>query len=129
VTIKKITETVSEFGGEAKDQMEKLGRSAAWTVDEAREQTGEALHEAASSVRSTGVQGSEAIDRLANGTADRLDGAATFVEEHDLKGAITGLRRFGKQHMTGSLVAAAAIGFLAGSALGRATHFCGKRTR
>jgi hypothetical protein len=36
------------------------------------------------------------------------------------------LRRFGRQHLTESLVAAAAIGFLAGAAMKRATHSCGK---
>jgi hypothetical protein len=32
------------------------------------------------------------------------------------------LRRFGRRHLTGSLVAAVGIGFLAGSAWNRATH-------
>jgi len=35
--------------------------------------------------------------------------------------AYTGLRGFGTRHLAGSLIAAAAIGFLAGSAFGRAT--------
>jgi hypothetical protein len=38
----------------------------------------------------------------------------------------TGLRRFGRQHLTGSLVAAAMIGSLAGYALRRVTHSCEK---
>jgi hypothetical protein len=77
-------------------------------------------------VRATGRQGSAAIDDLATGTADRLDATATFVADHDLRDVFTGLRRFGRQHLTESLVAAAAIGFLAGAAMKRATHSCGK---
>jgi hypothetical protein len=102
--------------------MDELGRSAGKKLDEAREETGDALHSAASSVRATGRQGSDAIDNLATGAADRLDAAASYVEDHDLKGVFADLRRFGRRHLTGSLVAAAAIGFLAGSALRRATH-------
>ena len=126
-TIQKITETVSEFGSEAKKSIEDAGRSAASTLDEAREQTAGALHIAASSVRGTGVRGSEAIDNIASGTADRLDATAAFVETHDLNCAITGIRKFGLRHMTGSLVAAAAVGFLVGSAVSRAIHSHGKR--
>jgi hypothetical protein len=128
VTIMRITETASEYGNEAKERIGDLAHSAAWTLNEAREQTAEALHAAASSVRTTGAQGSEAIDSLAAGTADRLDATADFVEKHDIKSAITGVRKFGLRHTTGSLVAVAAIGFLAGAALSRATHCCGKRT-
>jgi ElaB/YqjD/DUF883 family membrane-anchored ribosome-binding protein len=113
-------ETASELGKEAKDSIEEMGRSAGRKMDAAREETGGALHAAASCVRKTGRQGSEAIDNLATGTADRLDATASYVEDHDLRDALTGLRRFGRRHLTGSLVAAGAIGFLAGYALTRA---------
>ena len=125
-TLKTVTETAPEFGNEAQESMAELGRSAGRRLDEAREETGAALHTAASSVRTTGRQGSEAIDNLATGTADRLDATASYIEDHDLKAALTSLRRFGRRYPTGSLVAAAAIGFLAGSALCRATHSCGR---
>jgi ElaB/YqjD/DUF883 family membrane-anchored ribosome-binding protein len=125
-TLKTLTESASELGKEAKESMEELGRSAGRKLDEARHETGGALHTAASSVRKTGRQGSEAIDNLATSAADRLDATASFVEDHDLRDAFTGLRRFGRRHLTGSLVAAAAIGFLAGSALRRVTHSCGR---
>jgi ElaB/YqjD/DUF883 family membrane-anchored ribosome-binding protein len=125
-TLKTLTESASELGKEAKESMEELGRSAGRKLDEARDQTGAALHSAASSVRRTGRQGSAAIDNCSTRTADRLDATASFVEDHDLRDAFTGLRRFGRRHLTGSLVAAAAIGFLAGSALRRVTHSCGR---
>jgi ElaB/YqjD/DUF883 family membrane-anchored ribosome-binding protein len=101
--------------------VEELGRSAGKRLDEARDDTGGALHSAASSVRATGRQGSEAIDNLAASTANRLDATASYIEDHDLSDLFTGLRRFARRHLTGSLVAAAAIGFLAGSALSRGT--------
>jgi ElaB/YqjD/DUF883 family membrane-anchored ribosome-binding protein len=120
--LRTLTEKASELGAGAKESMDELGRSAGKKLDEAREETGDALHSAASSVRATGRRGSDAIDNLATGAADRLDATASYVEDHDLKGVFADLRRFGRRHLTGSLVAAAAIGFLAGSALRRTTH-------
>ena len=120
-TIRTLTESASELGREAQESMEQLGRSAGRRLDEAREETGDALHSAASSVRTTGRQGSEAIDNFATGAADRLDAAASYVEDHDLRDVFNGLRGFARRHLTGSLVVAA-IGFLAGSAACRVTH-------
>jgi ElaB/YqjD/DUF883 family membrane-anchored ribosome-binding protein len=125
-TLKTVTETASELGKEAKASMEELRRSAGRRLDEARDETGDALHTAASSVRTTGRRGSEAIDNLATSTADRLDATASYVEDHDLRSVFTGLHRSVRRHPTGSLVAAVAIGFFAGCAFRRATHSCGK---
>jgi hypothetical protein len=131
-TLRTLTETASELGKEAKESVEEIGRSAARKLDQARDDTGDALHAAASSVRTTGRKGCEAIDNLATGAADRLDATASCVEDCELKDVFTGLRKFGSRHLTGSLVAAAAFGFLAGSAISKATHSCARapeRTR
>jgi hypothetical protein len=125
-SLKTITETASELGKDAKDSMEALGRSAGKRLDVARDGTGGALHAVASGVRTTGRKSSQAIDHLATGTADRLDATASYVEKHDLGDVFTGVRKFGLRHLTGSLVAAAAVGFVAGTALRRATHSNGK---
>lgn len=125
-TLKTVTETASDLGKDAKESVEELGRSAGRRLDAVRTETGAALHTAASSVRATGRQGSEAIDNLAAGAADRLDATASLVEDHDLRDALTGLRRFGRRHLAGSLLAAAAIGFFAGSVLRRPTRTSGR---
>jgi ElaB/YqjD/DUF883 family membrane-anchored ribosome-binding protein len=121
-TLMTLTESASELGKEARESIDELGRSAGRSLDKARDETGDALHEAASSVRKTGRRGSEAIEQLATGTADRLDATASYVEDHDLSQAYAGLRRFGRRHLTGAMVATAGIGFLAGLALCRVTH-------
>ena len=123
-TLRTLTETASELGKEAKESIEELGRSAGKRLDEARDETGDALHSAASTVRKTGRQGSAEIDDCTTRTAKKLDATASFIEDHDLGDAFNGLRRFARRHLTGSLVASAAIGFLAASALSRATHSC-----
>lgn len=125
-TLKTVTETAADLGKQARESIEELGRSAGRKLDEARDETGGALHSAASSVRRAGREGSAAIDNCSTRTADRLDATASYIEDHDLGDAFTGLRRFARRHPTSSLVAAAAIGFLAGSALSRVTHSCGR---
>ena len=123
-TLKTLTETASDLGRQAMESAEELGLSGGRKLDEARVETGDALHAAASSVRTTGLKSSDAIGKLATGAADRLDASASYVENHDLRAVSLGLRSFAGRHLTGSLVTAAAIGFLAGSAFLRATHSC-----
>jgi hypothetical protein len=122
-TLKALAEQAVDLGRDTTESVEELGRSAGRKLDEARGETGSALHAAASSIRTTGHDGAEAIDNLATGAADRLDATASYVEGHDLRGMF---RRFGLRHLAVTLAAAAAIGFVAGSALGRATHSCAR---
>jgi ElaB/YqjD/DUF883 family membrane-anchored ribosome-binding protein len=126
ISIETLTDAASELGKDARESVEQLGRSAGKRMDMARDQTAGALYTAASSVRETGRQGSEAIDNLATGAADRLDATASFVDNHDLGDVFNGLRKFCHRHMTESLVVAAAIGLLVGAALHRAAHSCGR---
>ncbi len=128
-TLNTVTEKVSELGTETIESIQELGRSAGRKLEDARDEIGGALHSTASSIRRTGRQGSEAIDNCSTRTADRLDATASYLEDHDLGDAFTGLRKFAHRHLTGSLVAAAAIGFLAGSAFNRMTHSCGRASQ
>lgn len=125
-SLKAFTDAASELGREAKESVAELGRSTGGKLDDARDQTAGALHATASSVRSTGRQGSAAIGNLATGTADRLDATASYLDNHELGDLVGGLRKFGRRHLTETLVFAAAIGFVAGVALNRATHTCRK---
>jgi hypothetical protein len=125
-SLKTVTDAVSELGNDAKESVDELGRSAGRKLDDARGETAGALHSAASSVRRSGRQGSEAIDNLARGTADRLDATASYVDNHDLGDLFVGLRKFGRKHLTGSLVVAVAMGFLAGAALTRVAQVLGR---
>ena len=122
-TLTALTEQATEFGRETKDTIEEMGRTAGKKLDNARDDTGSALHTAASSVRATGRKSSDAIGKLTAGAADRLDATASYVEHNDLRGMV---RKFSLKHLTGSLVAVAAVGFLAGSAFSRATHSCAR---
>ena len=125
-TISKLAETAAELGKDARDTVDQLGQSAGKKLDEVRSETGGALHSAASSVRQAGRQSSKVIGNMAADTANRLDATGSYVEDHNLKGACQDLGAFGSRHIAGSLAIAAAIGFLAGTALSRFTHSCSK---
>jgi hypothetical protein len=120
-----MTDEISDLGKQAADSAGAFGISAGRKLDDVRKDTGDALHATASTVRSTARKSSAAIDDLAKSAADGLDATATYVEDHELKDVYAGVRRFARQHLAGSVVTAAALGFLAGSALIRATHSCG----
>jgi hypothetical protein len=119
--------TASQLGEKVtdiKESAEALARAAGKRLDDVRTGTADALHTAASSVRSTGRQGAECIDDFASGTADKLDAAGTYVEKHHLNNLPDGLRRAVRRYPAGSLVVAAALGCLAASAFRAMTHTC-----
>jgi len=124
-----LTETASQLGAkvsEVQGRAEDLSQAAGKKLDEARMEAAGALHTAASSVRTTARQGCEAIDGLATSAADKLDATASYVEDHDLRGMLSGCRRLIRRYPTGSLIFATAIGCFAGSAFRRITHSCAK---
>jgi hypothetical protein len=121
-SLKTVADAAPELGKDARGPLEEFGRK----LDDAKDQTAGALHTAASSVRRTGRQSSAAIDNLTTGAADRLDATAVYVDNYEFSDVVNGLRKFGRRHLTGSLVFAGAIGFLAGVALHRAAHTCEK---
>jgi ElaB/YqjD/DUF883 family membrane-anchored ribosome-binding protein len=89
-------------------------------VDEFGRETAGGLHGAASSIR----QGSKAIEDLADSTANKLDGAGSYVEKHNAKRAICESRQLLRRYPAESLFLAAGVGFLSGFAIRRLTHVC-----
>ncbi len=110
--LKETAENAIEMGKQVKDTVAAFSETAANKVADVRDGAANALHTAASSVR----KGSVAIDTAAG----KLDSAGSFVEGCSVKSAADRVSEFGKSHLTGSLIMAMAIGFLAGSAMGRA---------
>jgi ElaB/YqjD/DUF883 family membrane-anchored ribosome-binding protein len=94
-------------------------------VDELGRETAESLHAAASSIR----KGSKAIDHLAESTANKFDGAGTYVAKHNAKRAIGESRQLVRRYPVESLALAAGIGLIAGFAFRRLTHACDKPMR
>jgi len=116
--LKDVAASAVEIGRDVKDSVLEFGRSASEKIDTAREQASGTLHTAAESVR----KGSARLDVLAGGAASRLDNAASTVKDADFKGLCTSARRFGQNHLTLTLLVAAAAGVWAGLALSRGTR-------
>jgi len=117
-TLKEVAATALDAGRDAKDSVAEFVRSASGRIDTVRDHTGGALHAAASSVR----RGSAKIDVLAGDAARRLDTTASLVEDADLKSLSAGVRRFGQNHLTLTVLVAAAAGVWVGLALNRGTR-------
>jgi hypothetical protein len=114
-TLKDVAATAIDTGREVKDSVAEFVRSASGRIDTVRDQTGDALHAAAASVR----KGSARIDVMAGDAASRLDSTGSFVKDTDLKGLSSGVRRFGQSNLTLTVLVAAAAGLWVGLALGR----------
>jgi hypothetical protein len=114
-TLRDVAATALETGREVKDSVAGFVRSATGKIDTARDQTGEALHAVAASVR----RGSAKVDVMAGDAASRLDTTASFVEGADLKGLSAGVRQFGQNNLTFTVLVAAAAGLWVGLALSR----------
>ena len=117
--LKTVTDKASEIEADAKETVDELAEATARKLDEARASSGGALHSAASSVRAAGRMGSDTIGNLSTGAADRLDATGSYVEDRELKGMFADLRRFGRRHLTASMLAAIAVGFFAASAINK----------
>jgi hypothetical protein len=114
-TLKDVASTALDIGRDVKDTVVQFGESASRKIDEARDQTSGALRGAAASMR----KGSARIDVLAGSAAKKLDTTASFVADADMKGLLTGARRFAKSHPTLTLAVGVAVGFWAASTLTR----------
>jgi hypothetical protein len=95
-------------------------------VDNVCHEAAESLHAVASSIRKGGQRGSKAVEDLAESAANKLDGAGSFAEDHNLRHTIDDSRQLAKKYPVVSLVLAAAAGFLTGFAIRRLTHACDK---
>lgn len=89
-------------------------------VDNLGHEAAESLHGAASSIRKR----AQAIEDLAESTASRLDGAGSYIEEHDLTHTIHESRQLVRRYPVESLALAVCLGFLTGFAIRRLTHVC-----
>jgi hypothetical protein len=113
--LENVTETATGFGRDVKDSVVEFGRSMGGKIDTARARTGDALSNAAASVR----EASARIDVLAGSAAHSLDAAGSVVKEANLNSVRRGLRRFAGNNLTATVMAAIVLGYFIGAAFGR----------
>ncbi len=122
-----MVETVAQIGAKVVEVTETAGalaRSAGKKIDNVASGAADALHSAASTVRSTGRQSAAAINDFTSGTAEKLHAAGNFIDRNRLKNMPENLRRAVKRNPGASVVVALALGFLAATAIRAMTHSC-----
>lgn len=108
---------VSDMANQAKEKANEFGRTAVQKMDESRTSAADALHSTADSLRTGAQTGSEKISGLATAAADKLESTSSYLREHDVRGMMGDLEGVVRRNPGPSLIAAAAFGFLLGSAL------------
>ena len=111
----KVTETASQLA----DKASEVGRQTINKIDEKRMGAADALHHTASTLRGTAQSSSQRITSFADSTATTLENTANYVREHDVKGMMGDLEQVFRRNPGPSMIAAAALGFLLGSAMWR----------
>jgi ElaB/YqjD/DUF883 family membrane-anchored ribosome-binding protein len=106
-----LTSLLDEKASRIAEQVDDLGR-----------ETAESLHAAASTIR----KGSKAIEDVAESTANKLDGAGSYVEKHNARRTIAESRQLVRRYPGESLIFAAGVGLLTGFAIRRFMHTCNK---
>ncbi len=111
----------------ARQAAQDLAQSVSNKLGEIKNSSADAFHSGASSVRTATGRGSAALTDAGESIAAKLDGASSFIGGRDHSSWLRSLRRTVTRHPASLLAMAAAAGFCAGAALGRAqatnSHF------
>jgi ElaB/YqjD/DUF883 family membrane-anchored ribosome-binding protein len=106
---------LSEKAAEVKDKVADFGRKTLDNIDESRKSTAGALDETAAKLHSSGDQ----ISGAAHSAAIKLQAAADYIRETDLKSMGEDLKDIVKRHPGPALAAAAVLGFIVARGLRR----------
>jgi hypothetical protein len=111
--------TLSEKAAEVKEKVADFGRKAVDNIDESRKSTAGALDQTAAKLHSGGDQlsgvahtAADQISGVAHATAGKLQAAADYIRETDLKGMGEDLKDIVKRYPGPALAAAAVLGFV-----------------
>ncbi len=113
-----VGEKLSNTAAQVKDKVSDLGRTAADTIDENRQNAATGLEKAASALHAQAetLPGGEHVSHLAHATAEKLSSTAGYVREHDVNRMMADVQTLVKNSPGPSLLAAAVVGFLVGRA-------------
>jgi ElaB/YqjD/DUF883 family membrane-anchored ribosome-binding protein len=113
------SDTVAEAAGRAQEEAKRYGQRAMDAVESGRETAASKLDSAASGIRARAdsLPGGADVSRFARRAADRIDGAAQYLRNHEVKDVMSGVEAFIKDHPAQALLGAAVVGFLAGRSM------------
>lgn len=113
-----LKDQATQAAGRMKDKGMEYAQSTVDKIDQKRDPAAQGLESAASTLheKADSLPGGEKVSNLAHKTAEKLQGTADYVREHDTRAMVNDVERFVKEHPAQSLAAAAAVGFLVGRA-------------
>jgi ElaB/YqjD/DUF883 family membrane-anchored ribosome-binding protein len=114
-----VGQRLNDAASQAKNKATELGHTAMDKIEQGRQAAAGSLSGAASSVRSGLHNTSTAIDRAGERTASTLENTAAYMRDHDVRGMMRDAEDAIKRNPGPALLAAAAFGFLLGSAMRR----------
>lgn len=107
---------VTDLASHAKDTAADWGRSAASTVDRNLQSAAGALESTASALREN-APASGKVNEIAAATADKIQSTARYLRQHDTSELVSSVESVVRRNPGVSIAAAAALGFLLGTAL------------
>jgi hypothetical protein len=112
----KASDQISEAVTSVKDKAQDLGRMASDKLTESRASAANGLASAASTIhqKADTLPGGDAVHTMAHSTADKLAATAEYVRSHEMKDVIADLEQVVRRNPGPSLLAAVAVGFMAG---------------
>jgi ElaB/YqjD/DUF883 family membrane-anchored ribosome-binding protein len=111
-----LLDTAADTASNLKDRISDLGQTAADKIDEKRERIAGGLATAARALHTKAehLPGGDKAAGMAHYTADKLSSTAEYVREHDVRRIMGDVGHGVKNNPVPALIAAGAIGFLAG---------------
>jgi ElaB/YqjD/DUF883 family membrane-anchored ribosome-binding protein len=111
-----LSSRASDAANQVKERAADMGRKAVDTVDRGLDSAADALQSTASTLRNK-VPGDNRLGAMANRAANSIEGAATYMREHDVRDIVTDVEGAVRRNPGPSLLIAAAFGFLLGTAI------------
>jgi len=114
--VEKASDQISEAVTNVKDKAQDLGRLAADKVNETRSSAANGLASAASAIhqKADSLPGGDTVHSVAHTTGDKLAATADYVRSHEMKDVIADLEQVVRRNPGPALLAAVAVGFMAG---------------
>jgi len=114
--VDKVSGQVSDAVTSVKDKAQDLGKLASDKLTESRTSAANGLANAASTIhqKADTLPGGDTVHSMAHSTADKLAATSDYVRSHEMKDVIADLEQVVRRNPGPSLLAAVAVGFMAG---------------
>ena len=114
-----FNDTLSGAAERTQEQARRYGQRAMDAAESGRQSAASRLDSAASGIRERAdkLPGGPEVSRFARRAADKIDGAAQYLREHEVKDVMSSVETLIKEHPAQALLGAALVGFIAGRSM------------